>query len=77
MEMKDEEALAILFAAAIHDLQHPGVTNDYLVQNSSPLALRYNDRAVAESNSASVVRVQTVTSNRHVALGSVSLLALI
>lgn len=58
LDLKVEEVLAILFAAAIHDLQHPGVTNDYLVQLSSSLALRYNDRAVAESNSASVVRGQ-------------------
>jgi hypothetical protein len=53
--MTNEEALSILFAAAIHDLQHPGVTNDYLVHKTSSLALRYNDRAITESNSASVV----------------------
>lgn len=52
--MTNEEALSILFAAAIHDLQHPGVTNDYLVHKTSSLALRYNDRAITESNSASV-----------------------
>ena len=41
------EPLALLFAFClqiIHDHGHPGLTNDFLVATSHPLALRYNDR---------------------------------
>ncbi|ORY22265.1 HD-domain/PDEase-like protein [Rhizoclosmatium globosum] len=37
-------------SAAIHDVDHPGVTNAYLVSTGHPLALRYNDIAVLESH---------------------------
>lgn len=30
----DLEILAALFAAAVHDVDHPGVTNQYLVNSS-------------------------------------------
>ena len=41
---------AALFAAAVHDLGHPGVSSAYLVQSRSPLALMYNDRSVLENH---------------------------
>ncbi len=43
------EQLTLLIAAAIHDYQHPGVSNAYLIHSHSALALRYNDRNVLES----------------------------
>ena len=43
------EILAALFASAIHDAGHPGVTNQYLVNTSSELALLYNDESVLEN----------------------------
>ena len=60
LDMTPMEVLAIIFAAAIHDLRHPGVTNDFLVQTSYDLALLYNDRAVLEAHSASLVRPQNL-----------------
>ena len=43
------EILAALFASAIHDAGHPGVTNQFLVNTSSELALLYNDESVLEN----------------------------
>ncbi|XP_054709802.1 cAMP-specific 3',5'-cyclic phosphodiesterase, isoforms N/G-like [Uloborus diversus] len=50
----DLEILAALFAAAVHDVDHPGVTNQYLVNSSSELALMYNDESVLENHSLAV-----------------------
>ncbi len=36
----------------IHDHGHPGLTGDFLVATSHPLALRYNDRSPLESHHA-------------------------
>ena len=44
------DILAALFAAAIHDVDHPGVTNQYLVNTNSELALMYNDISVLENH---------------------------
>ncbi|RWS14017.1 cAMP-specific 3', partial [Dinothrombium tinctorium] len=48
------EILSALFAASIHDIDHPGVTNQYLVNSSSELAIMYNDESVLESHSLAV-----------------------
>ncbi|KXZ50000.1 hypothetical protein GPECTOR_18g155 [Gonium pectorale] len=42
--------LAAYFAAIVHDYGHHGLTNDFLVATSHPLALRYNDRCPLESH---------------------------
>ena len=39
-----------LLSAAIHDYQHPGLNNTFLVNNSDDLALLYNDRSVLENH---------------------------
>jgi hypothetical protein len=43
----------LLIAALCHDLQHPGVNNNFLIQTEDELAIRYNDTAVLESYHAS------------------------
>jgi len=48
------EILAAIFAAAIHDVDHPGVTNQFLVNSSSDLALMYNDESVLENHHLAV-----------------------
>ncbi|CAF4687045.1 unnamed protein product, partial [Rotaria sp. Silwood2] len=40
------EITALLFAAVIHDFEHPGLNNNYLVKTKSDLALIYNDFSV-------------------------------
>eukprot|EP00965_Chrysotila_dentata_P254433 6211866-Pleurochrysis_carterae.AAC.4 len=37
--------LAFLIAAAVHDVAHPGVNNNFLISTHAPLALLYNDQA--------------------------------
>lgn len=46
------EMLAALFAAAAHDVDHPGVNNPFLSRDLSPLALRYNDKSILENHHA-------------------------
>jgi len=43
------EILAVLVAAIVHDLGHPGLNNNFQIATCSPLALRYNDRSVLEN----------------------------
>ena len=42
---------AIILAALIHDVDHSGVSNDTLVKENDPLAIRYKNMSVAEQNS--------------------------
>uniref|UniRef100_A0A8C8CJI9 Phosphodiesterase n=1 Tax=Oncorhynchus tshawytscha TaxID=74940 RepID=A0A8C8CJI9_ONCTS len=44
------EVLASLFAAAIHDYEHTGTTNDFHIHTKSDFAMIYNDRSVQESH---------------------------
>jgi len=48
------EVFAALFASSIHDVDHPGVTNQYLINTSSDLALMYNDESVLENHHLAV-----------------------
>lgn len=43
------ETASCLIAAAVHDVDHPGVNNYYLVNTKSPLAVLYNDKSVLEN----------------------------
>ncbi|KAG5461394.1 MAG: hypothetical protein BJ554DRAFT_6421, partial [Olpidium bornovanus] len=46
----DLDLLALYFAAIVHDLDHGGVNNTFLVNSSDPKALLYNDRSVLENH---------------------------
>ncbi|XP_076465787.1 high affinity cAMP-specific and IBMX-insensitive 3',5'-cyclic phosphodiesterase 8B-like isoform X2 [Babylonia areolata] len=48
------DRVASLIAATVHDVDHPGRTNAFLVNEGNPLALLYNDLAVLESHHASL-----------------------
>lgn len=53
----DLEIVSALFAAAIHDIDHPGVTNQYLIKCSNEvglfavyLSMKMANRLLSESN---------------------------
>jgi len=52
--LRNVDIFGLLVAALCHDLDHPGFTNSYLVDEESELALRYNDVSVLENHHASV-----------------------
>ncbi|GAX79398.1 hypothetical protein CEUSTIGMA_g6839.t1 [Chlamydomonas eustigma] len=42
--------LAMYLSAVIHDYEHLGLSNDFLIKTQSELAIRYNDRAPMENH---------------------------
>ena len=44
------QVMAALVAAAVHDVDHPGVTNLFLVAIRHELAIMYNDISVLENH---------------------------
>src|SRR5581483_1597279 len=47
--LRDSDVFALLLASIGHDVGHPGVNNDFLIQSKTPLAQLYNDKSVLES----------------------------
>ncbi|XP_063962586.1 3',5'-cyclic-AMP phosphodiesterase 4C-like isoform X2 [Lytechinus pictus] len=50
----DLEIMAAMFSAAIHDVHHPGLNNQFLCNTSAELAILYNDVSVLENHSLAV-----------------------
>ena len=48
--MLSTKLLACYLAAIIHDYEHRGVNNDFLIKTSDPLALLYNDVSPMENH---------------------------
>ena len=48
--LTDSDLLCLFFAAIIHDYDHPGVNNNFLISTLDPRAILYNDRSVLENH---------------------------
>eukprot|EP00758_Cryptobia_borreli_P002458 Tbor_TRINITY_DN3045_c0_g1::TRINITY_DN3045_c0_g1_i1::g.17430::m.17430/K13755/PDE1; calcium/calmodulin-dependent 3',5'-cyclic nucleotide phosphodiesterase len=53
--LTDEDIFASLFAAAIHDYDHPGINNSFHIKAQTYLATLYNDRSILENHHVSSV----------------------
>ena len=49
LELSELDLVSIFIAASIHDLGHPGYTNNYLITTKNDLAIKYNDQSVLEN----------------------------
>jgi hypothetical protein len=49
-QISDMEAAVMVISAMVHDTDHPGVNNLYLINTRDKLALRYNDKSVLENH---------------------------
>ena len=49
----DLELLAIYTSAIIHDVDHPGVSNNFLISINSPMSILYNDQSILENHHCS------------------------
>jgi hypothetical protein len=45
-----QDLLASLLAAAVHDFEHPGFNNQFLVRTKHKMAIRYNDNSILENH---------------------------
>lgn len=59
--MPELELMALYTAASMHDFDHPGRTNAFLVATLNPKALLYNDRSVLENHHAAAAWSLLVT----------------
>lgn len=48
-EISKQDYFSIIIAAAVHDLGHLGVNNDFLINSRHPRATTYNDKSVNEN----------------------------
>ncbi|XP_030284797.1 calcium/calmodulin-dependent 3',5'-cyclic nucleotide phosphodiesterase 1A-like isoform X2 [Sparus aurata] len=51
--LSELEILAMVFAAAVHDFEHTGTTNNFHIHTRSEVAILYNDRSVLENHHVS------------------------
>ena len=49
LDLNQIDLTSIFIAAAIHDLGHPGYTNNFLINTKNDLAVKYNDQSVLEN----------------------------
>lgn len=49
-ELDNLDFFSMCFAACIHDFEHPGYNNLYLINSKHKFATRYNDISVLESH---------------------------
>eukprot|EP00949_MAST-11_sp_MAST-11-sp1_P002084 g2084.t1 len=44
------DVFAMMLAATVHDIDHPGFNNSFLISSASEIAIMYNDRSVLENH---------------------------
>ena len=49
LDFNDLDLISLFISAAIHDLGHPGFTNNFLINSKDDKAIRYNDQSVLEN----------------------------
>ena len=50
LKLDNLEFMSCLISACLHDFEHPGVNNAFLVLMNDPIAVRHNDVSVLESH---------------------------
>lgn len=50
LKLDELDMASVLIGGAVHDHEHPGFNNVYLVEFGDELALRYNDQSVLENH---------------------------
>ncbi|KNC49696.1 high-affinity cGMP-specific 3',5'-cyclic phosphodiesterase 9A [Thecamonas trahens ATCC 50062] len=69
------DVIATFLAALCHDVDHPGLNNNFQINTVSPLALRYNDMSVLENHHAAVAFSLMLGSTEAAGSGAVPLLS--
>uniref|UniRef100_A0A0N5D4C0 3',5'-cyclic-nucleotide phosphodiesterase n=1 Tax=Thelazia callipaeda TaxID=103827 RepID=A0A0N5D4C0_THECL len=64
--VQEMHATAALIAAAVHDLDHPGRGNAFLINTQQPLALLYNDQSVLENHHVALAFQLTLQSTNNI-----------
>ena len=49
--------LSSYWSAAVHDFEHGGVNNDFLIKTAHPWAIRYNDQSPLENHHSSAATI--------------------
>ena len=69
------ETYSILWAAVLHDIKHPGTSNNYQINKRTELALIYNDQSVLEqmhASRASLLLLESLEDEGSDVLGSMT-----
>ena len=48
-KLTHKEIISMFVAAMVHDVRHPGYSNNYLINTNDPIAIEYNDQNVLEN----------------------------
>jgi hypothetical protein len=65
LRLKPWEEFGLLLAAMVHDVEHPGLNNSFLVKTSDSLAVAYNDGSPLENHHISTAFMVMFDRPRH------------